>query len=175
MDTSQLDLALHWTARLSAILFAITLASPAWSTRALRGSRQLYLAFMLAHTAHFVFVVRLAQATAGENMFPGGRSVDDVGGWPTVFGIMSFFYALAIVGLIARRAGSTPGHRLRLANRIATTMIGFMFIVTYVQLTFQSSWFALLGILVTVGVLIDTFGEKVRRWRCFPGAPEGAA
>ena len=173
MDTSQLDLAVHWTARLSAVLFAIALASPAWSTRVSRGSRDLYTAFILAHTAHFFFVAWLANATAGQNMFPGGRSVDDVGGWPTVLAIFAFFYALAFVGLVARRAGPNAGHGLRVANRVTTICLAILFVITYVGLIPQSPWYAVPAGLITAGLVIDAFGGIIRRSRCLNCSSEG--
>lgn len=40
-----------------------------------------------ASAAHFVAVSRFAHATNGGNLFPGGRSLDDMGGWPTVLAV----------------------------------------------------------------------------------------
>ena len=58
----------------------------------------LYLGFMAAHAAHFTLVARYAMVTGGQGLFPGGRSMNDVGGWPTVASIYTFFAGLAFTG-----------------------------------------------------------------------------
>lgn len=165
MDTSHLYLVVHWTARLSAVLFAAALLAPALSSLSARRAQTLYLGFIIAHTLHFSFVAWLAKVTGGENMFPGGRSVGDVGGWPAVLGIFAFFYTLALVGLVARRAGPRAGLGLRAAGRFSTTFIGFMFVSTYVPLIARSQWYALPAALVAAGVAVDAIAGRIRRCR----------
>jgi len=106
-------------------------------------------------------------------MFPGGRSVADVGGWPTVFSIFAFFYALAFTGFAARRAGPHAGPTLRLANRMTTACIGLLFVVTYVGLIPHSLLYAVRGALVTLGMIIDALGNTIRQPHCLRCAAEG--
>ncbi|UVT15541.1 MAG: hypothetical protein H8K04_17320 [Nitrospira sp.] len=176
MDPVHIDLAVHWSARLSALLFAVALALPALIPRLSRHASALYFAFMMVHTVHFGFVVWMAHMTGGANMFPGDRSVADVGGWPTVFSIFAFFYALAFVGLVARRAGPNVGHTLRLASRVTTTCLGLIFVGTYLSLIPQSLWYAVPGAFVTLGMIIDVLGNIGRQTHCLRCAvQEGAA
>ena len=83
------------TARASALLFAAAQGSSALKP-AQRASRPLYVAFMVAHAVHIVAVTRYAVRTGGRNLFPGGRSLQDVGGWRTVAGIYGAFAGLAL-------------------------------------------------------------------------------
>ena len=53
---------------------------------------------MVAHAVHFVAVTRYAVRTGGRTFFPGGRSLQDVGGWRTVAGIYGAFAGLALTG-----------------------------------------------------------------------------
>ena len=103
--------AVQLTARTSALLFAGAQAASALGPRAERASRLLYLAFMAAHAVHFTVVARYAVVNGGRDLFPGGRSLNDVGGWPTVAGIYTFFSGLAVTGWAAgapRAAGRPP-------------------------------------------------------------------
>jgi hypothetical protein len=149
----------HWSARLSAILFALSLAAPVLPRFLARRSESLYLGFVAANTVQFLFVTLLALATGGANMFPGGRSVADVGGWPAVFGIFAFFYTLAFVGWVGRRAGASS--RLRTAGVLSRAFVGFMFVSTYVPLIARSAWYALPCALVAAAVVVD-----LTRWAC---------
>ena len=153
MSVAALHLAISWTARLSAVLFAFSLIVPALSGH--RGhSGRLQVAFILAHTLHFAFVAWLAGVSGGAGMFPGGRSVAEVGGWPVVLAIFALFYAVAFIALTARRAGAAQ-KRLRTAGKLATVFIGFMFVATYLPLVTRSGWYALLALLVTAAVGAD--------------------
>lgn len=167
MSVEELYTAVHWTARTSAMLFATALLAPM-----LRLRRPLlpYVGFMVAHTIHFAFVVWLAVVVRGERMFPGGRDMGDVGGWAAVFGIFAFFYLLATAGLLARRRGTEAGRALRLTGRFATTFLGYMFVSTYVPLLARSGFYALPAALITLAVLVDLFGDKLRRMRCLAAA-----
>jgi hypothetical protein len=152
---STLYLAVHWTARLSGLLFAAALAVPAlFSVSACRRD-ELYLAFLLALTVHFGCVTWLATANGGSNMFPGGRSVAQVGGWPVVFGIFALFHAIVVVGFAARRAKSPVRRGLRWAGTFSRGFIGLAFVGTYLPLLAQSWWYALPGALVAGAVCVD--------------------
>ncbi|HWO08670.1 MAG TPA: hypothetical protein VNN80_04300 [Polyangiaceae bacterium] len=157
MTVPDLYTAVHWTARASAVLFALALWAPVLG---LRRQQRPYLAFMVAHTVHFGFVVWLALVTGGARMFPGGRDIADAGGWPAVFGIFAFFYALASVGLLARHRGRDAGGALRLGGHLATTFLGYMYVSTYVGLVTRSPWYALPAALVGVAVLVDLAGSR---------------
>lgn len=123
--------AVRLTARASAVLFAAAQATSAPGLRATRASRPLYLAFMAAHAVHFTVVSRYAIANGGRDLFPGGRSMNDVGGWPTVLGIYTFFAGLALTGWITGRPAVSSRPRMRVAGRAANGLIAAMFIGTY--------------------------------------------
>jgi hypothetical protein len=171
MSVTELYTAVHWTARTSGVLFALALLAP---TLGLRRPLVPYVGFMLAHTIHFSFVVWLAVVTGGARMFPGGRDIADVGGWPAVFGVFTFFYVLASVGLLARRRGSDAGRALRLGGHFATTFLGYMFVSTYVPLITRSPWFAAPAALITIAVFADLLGERLGRLVCI-GRPSAGA
>ena len=105
-STAQVYRAVQLTARSSALLFAAAQATSALGPRAGRAPRLLYLAFMAAHAVHFAVVARYAVVNNGRDLFPGGRSLHDVGGWPTVAGIYTFFAGLADHRLDRRRSPS---------------------------------------------------------------------
>jgi hypothetical protein len=166
MDAADLHRIVHWTARASAALFSAALVAPALLRSSARGSRRLYLAFVAAHTVHFSFVVWLAKARGGRDMFPGGRSIADAGGWPAVFGIFAFFYALASIGLLARSDWAQGRPAVRVAGSLATGFLGFMFASTYAPLIARSPWYALGAAVVTVAVAVDVLAPLARRLRC---------
>jgi hypothetical protein len=169
MNSSDLYIAVHWTARLSALLFAAALLAPVLLREqdGRRRSQVLFLAFLAAHTVHFSFVLALAFETGGKRMFPGGRDIADVGGMPAVFGIFAFFYLLAVAALLQRRAGSRAGTLLRVAGRFSTAFLGYMFVTTYIPLVERSPWYALPAALIATAVVLDLFAEKFRHVRCF--------
>jgi len=109
MSTVQVHRVVRLTARTSALLFAA-----AQMTSALRSakpaSRPLYAAFLAAHGAHFVAVTRYAVLTGGQHLFPGGRSLADVGGWPAMAGIFVAFSGLAVTGWLAEAPSLTARH-----------------------------------------------------------------
>lgn len=172
MSSSDLYVAVHWTARLSALLFAAALVAPSLFREpdGRRRSQLAFVAFLAAHTVHFASVLALISETGGNKMFPGGRDVADVGGMPAVFGIFAFFYLLATLALLERRAGPRAGTTLRLAGRCSTAFIGYMFVSTYIPLVERSPWYALPAALIATAVLLDLFAERVRHLRCFSGA-----
>ena len=167
MTDADLLVLVHWTARLSAVTFSAALLTSALSARR---SRVLDIGFLVAHTIHFSFVVRLALATGGKNMFPGGKDIADAGGWPAVFGIFAFFYLLAGTALIARHLGSRASRPMRALGQLSTVFIGFMFVKTYLPLVARSYWYVLPAALVTTAVAADVLGSKLRRLKCLAPA-----
>ena len=123
--------AVRLTARTSALLFAGAQVTSALGPRAARASRPLYLGFMAAHAVHFMVVSRFAIITGGRNLFPGGRSMHDVGGWATVLGIFAFFAGLAATGWAAGSPAAASRRGLRVAGRVATRVMGAMFVSPY--------------------------------------------
>lgn len=173
MDTADLYLAVRLTARLSALLFAVALIAPLVLRTGQRQPRSLlpFVAFVAAHSVHFGFVIALVLATGGEGMFPGGQDVADAGGLPAVFGIFAFFYLLAGVALVQRRAGPRAGWALHLAGRFSTVFLGYMFVSTYIPLVARSPWYALPTTLVATAVFLDLGSEKLRVMSCLRRAP----
>lgn len=163
MDAADLFLAVHLTARLSALLFATALIAPVLLQQRQRLSQAPFVAFVAAHTVHFGFVIGLVLETGGEGMFPGGRDVADAGGLPAVFAIFAFFYLLAGLALVERRAGPSAGKMLHWAGRFATVFLGYMFVSTYVPLVERSPWYALPAALVATAVLVDLLSGKLRK------------
>jgi hypothetical protein len=138
-STPALYRAVRLTARTSALLFSAAQASQAMGSRAAYAWRPLYVGFMAAHAAHFAVVTRYANATGGRGLFPGGRNLHDVGGWPTVAGIYTFFAGLAGTGWAAGSfARNSPG--VGIAGRIATVIIAAMFVGTYLGQVRRSGW-----------------------------------
>ena len=72
------------TARTSALLFAAAQAASALGPRSGRAPKLLSLTFMGAHAGHFTAVATYAAVNGGRDLFQGARSMNDVGGWPTV-------------------------------------------------------------------------------------------
>ncbi|HEX6757823.1 MAG TPA: hypothetical protein VF086_05330 [Propionibacteriaceae bacterium] len=159
MNASALHKHVRLTARSSALLFAAAQATPALGGRAARASRPLYLGFMAAHAAHFTVVARYAKVTGGRALFPGGRSMKDVGGWPTVAGIYSFFAGLAVTGWATGGPAAMSKHRMRVAGRTATGLIGAMFFGTYIGQVSQSRWYALPATLVGTAVIANVAAQ----------------
>lgn len=134
------------TGRLSAALFAGALVGAALAWHAVR----LWLAFMAAHTIHFAAVAWFAVVNDGQNLFPGGRSLAEAGGWPALLAIAAFFYALALISLASM---TRPfARRLRMAGVLTTGIIGFMFLAVYVPMLRIAAIFVLLAAAI-VGAL----------------------
>jgi hypothetical protein len=119
------------TARTSAVLFATAQAASAIPPGR-RVSRGFYAAFLAAHAVHFVAVARYAVRTGGHNLFPGGRSLADVGGWRTMAGIYVAFAGLAVIGWLAHGPSVHRGW-LSAAGRAANGVIAAMFASVYLQ------------------------------------------
>ena len=86
-------------------------------------------------------------------------------------GIYALFYAVAFLGLAARRERA---RRLRAAGRFSTAFIAFMFVATYLPLVARSPWYALPATIVTLAVVVDAKAGKLRRLRCFTDATSEA-
>jgi hypothetical protein len=93
---------------------------------------------------HFSAVTRYALLTGGRNLFPGGRSLRDAGGWRTVAVIFGSFAGLAAIGWFAQPRGSTSAPLgTAAAGRAATGLIAAMFVGTYLGKVSRSRWYAL--------------------------------
>jgi ABC-type amino acid transport system permease subunit len=151
LSAAALYRAVRWTARSSALLFAAAQATHALRPR-MRGWRSLYLGFMAAHAAHFAAVARYAKVTGGRSLFPGGRNLNDVGGWPTVAAIYAMFAGLAFTGWVTDSAQSTNRRGVALGGRVATGIIGAMFAGTYLGQLPRSAWNAVPAGIVSAAV-----------------------
>lgn len=156
--------AVRLTARTSALLFAAAQAATAVGAPARPMGRALYLSFMAAHAVHFVAVTRYGRMIGGRNLFPGGRSVSDVGGWRTVVAIYAAFATLAITGWI----GGSPAVTERVpvvtaADPIATGVIATMFVGTYLGQLRNSPVYAVPAVLVAGATLARILsGRRLR-------------
>jgi hypothetical protein len=157
--------AVRLTGRGSAVLFAAAEATHALGPRAGRATRRLYVGFLVTHAVHFVVVAEYAIVTKGRNLFPGRRSLDAVGGWPTVAGIYTAFAGVALAGWPAG-PGSPGGLRLRLAGSVARALIGALFVGTYLGQLRQSRWYAVPAVMVGAAVIAQPLvGPATRRPR----------
>jgi hypothetical protein len=172
--------AVRLTARSSAALFASAQAAQALRPTATRAWRSLYLGFMAAHATHFAVVARYARATGGRALFPGGRNLNDVGGWPTVAAIYTLFSGLALTGWAA---GGPPGAKrrgARIAGRVAIEVIGAMFVGTYLGQLPRSAWNAVPATIVGAAVLANLRAgihpsDASARWVADPTRAEALA
>ena len=136
MSTLRLRQTVRLTARSSALLFAgSALATATGGQAAQAAARPLYLGFLLAHATHFAAVARYAVRTDGRDLFPGGRSLQDVGGWSSVLSIYSLFASLALAGWPV--SGGGVRGPLRVVGLGATGAIGVLFAGTYAASAFQ--------------------------------------
>lgn len=124
VPVSRLHRAVRLTARASALLFAGSQVAPAGGLRTARAARSLYLGFAAAHAAHFVLVARYAKVVDGRNLFPGGRGLRDVGGWPTIWAIYLLFAALVVSSWPTVAAWGAPERSRLRAARAASALIG---------------------------------------------------
>lgn len=161
-STARIYRAVQLTARTSALLFAAAQASSALGPRTGRSAGRLYLAFMAAHAVHFTVVARYAVANGGRDMFPGGRSMHDVGGWATVAAIYSLFAGLAVTGWTTSdpRAARTPA--LRLTGQAATGLMAAMFVGVYLGQLRRSRWYAVPATAVAGAVTARLVAQRAR-------------
>jgi hypothetical protein len=152
-STDALYRAVRLTARSSAMLFAAAQATQVLGPRAAQAWRPLYLGFMAAHATHFTVVARYAKITGGRALFPGGKNLTDVGGWPTVAAIYTLFAGLAATGWAAGASPPRSTRGLGFAGRVATGTIGVMFVGTYLGQLPRSGWNAMPAAIVASAVL----------------------
>ena len=74
--------------------------------------------------------------------------MNEVGGWPTVAGIYTFFAGLVFTGWATRTPATSAKPAMRMADRVATGLIGAMFVGTYVGQLSQSRWYGVPAALV---------------------------
>jgi hypothetical protein len=130
-STAAVYRAVRLTARTSALLFSAAQATHVLRPRAGRAWRLLYIGFMASHAAHFTVVARYGKITGGRALFPGGRNLNDVGGWPTVAAIYTLFAGIAATGWAAGASPARSRRGVRIAGRVANVIIGAMFAGTY--------------------------------------------
>lgn len=165
MRTAQLYRSVQLTARSSALLFAGAQATSALGPRAWWLSRPLYLVFMAVHAVHFTVVARYAVVNGGRDLFPGGRSLSDVGGWPTVAGIYTLFAGLTITGWVTGGARVAGRPALGLIGNLATSLIAAMFVGVYAGQLRRSRWYAVPATAVAGSVAASLLAERVRGLR----------
>ncbi len=157
--------AVQVTARTSALLFAAAQAASALGPRTGRAPRRLYLAFMAAHAVHFTVVARYAALNNGRDLFPGGRSLHDVGGWATVAGIYTFFAGLAVTGWATGTPRAASQRAMRIVGQTATWVMAGMFVEVYLGQLPRSRWYAVPAIAVVGAVTAKVVGERLRQRR----------
>jgi hypothetical protein len=131
VDQGQVEFLVRVTARISAAAFVAALiavsirrGNPARVSHALR----LFIAFILAHTIHFVAVLWLAVMTAGQNIRARG-------GWIVVLPVAGLFYLAAFailrdwINLNARRVVSRGD---RWTSHAGIILIALIFLNSYV-------------------------------------------
>ena len=171
MKTASLHRVVRLTARTSAVLFTSAQVTQALGMRGEsgpttardhparllppRGWRLLYLAFVSAHAIHFAAVARFAHRTDGRALFPGGRDMKNVGGWPALLGIFGLFFALAATGWITARSVARDRSVSRGIGSTATALIGAMFVSFYWGQVPQSRWYAVPGAIISAAVLAN--------------------
>ena len=154
--------AVHLTARTSALLFAGAQAASARGAKAGSASRRLYLAFMAAHAVHFTVVTRYAQVNGGRDLFPGGRSLHQVGGWRTVVRIYGFFSSLALLGWVAGPPRAAGRHPVSPLGNGATGLIAAMFVGVYLGQLPRSPWYAVPATTVAGAVTANFLAQRRR-------------
>lgn len=171
-DARRADLlsVVRWTARASGLLFASAVSATAISPSTRRASRWLYLGFAMTHAVHFAAVARYAVVTGGQNLFPGGRSLRDAGGWPTVLVIFAGFGALVAAGrTTVVAAGSNRAHSA-VAGRAAIGLIGAMFAGMHLGQVRQSRWRALPATLIALSVAANILSDRRSRQQVLTGS-----
>ena len=147
LDPEETALLVRATARVSALVFAASLAAAARRLAAgtdIRAARRADIAafgaFLGTHTIHFASVLMLAAATGGEN-------IRDAGGWiPTLAAAGAFYASSASVlrGKLRQTArwATSGARRLDVATM---AILWLVFFQAYALRLFQSVWFAALA------------------------------
>jgi hypothetical protein len=151
MDLPQIESIVRVTARISAAAFAtalIVFASSGLHRRHIRRAVHFLIAFVLAHTIHFLAVAWLAMATQGEN-------IQARGGWAVALPAAALFYASAFGVLRAWNAfasGRAVSNGERLAAYGGVAVIALVFLNSYVArvATLPVYWFPTIGMIVIV-------------------------
>ena len=146
---SRLHRTVRLTARASGLLFAAAHGASALESPRTT-SRALYRAFLVAHAVHFAAVARYATATGGRGLFPGGRSLQDVGGWRTILGIYAFLAGLALTGQGAVAPTRTASPAVGVPAQVATGLVASMFVGTYLGQLVHSRWYLVPALLIGV-------------------------
>ena len=163
LTTAQVYRAVRLTARTSALLFAGAQATSAFGPRAAPASRRLYLAFMAAHAVHFTFVSTYAKINGGRDLFPGGRSLNQAGGWPTVLSIYTLFSSLAVSGWAAGGPLATAHPKIGTIGHAATRVIAAMFVGVYLGQVTRSPWYAVPATAVAGAATANILSQHRRR------------
>lgn len=161
-STARVHRAVQLTARTSALLFSAAQATSALGPRTGSAPRLLYLAFMAAHAIHFSVVARYAVVNGGRDLFPGGRSLQDAGGWATVAAIYTFFAGLAVTGWATGTPRAASTHATRIVGRTATWLMAAMFVEVYLGQLPRSRWYAVPATVVAGAVTANVVGERLR-------------
>jgi uncharacterized protein len=151
------------TARGSALLFAAAQATSALGPRTGRAPRLLYLAFMAAHAVHFTVVAAHAKVNGGRDLFPGGRSMNEVGGWATVVGIFASFSGLAVTGWATGASRATGRPLMRAIGQAATSVMAAMFVGVYLGQVPRSPWYAVPATVVAGAASANVLAGRLRR------------
>ena len=160
LTTAQVYRAVRLTARTSALLFAGAQAASAFGPRAAPVSRRLYLAFMAAHAVHFSVVSTYAVVNGGRDLFPGGRSLNQAGGWPTVVSIYTLFSGLALTGWAAGGPLATTHPKMGTVGHAAIRVIAVMFVGVYLGQLTRSPWYALPATAVAGAATANTLSRR---------------
>lgn len=163
VSTAQVHRAVQLTARGSALLFAAAQATSALGPHTGRAPRRLYLAFMAAHAVHFSAVAWYAKRNEGRDLFPGGRSLSEVGGWPTMVGIFAFFSGLAVTGWVFGAPRATDQPVQRAAGQAATWLMAAMFVSVYLGQVPRSRWYAVPAAALAGTVSANVVARRLRR------------
>ena len=161
MKTTSLHRAVRLSARSSAVLFTSAQLSQALRLPTPRAWRPLYVAFVAAHAIHFAFVARFAHRTQGRALFPGGRNMHDVGGWPTVLGIFASFLILATLGWTAADPAHAHSGGRRRAGLAGTPLIGAMFVSFYLGQLPRSARHAAPAAVIGAAVLANVASRTI--------------
>jgi hypothetical protein len=148
---SLLVLAVRWTARVSAGLFASALL--AFTIERARGWRPrsslaVLVSFLVVHTIHFGVVLALASATLGEN-------IRRRGGWVpmALVGVLFYLASLALLRAWYRQARGLPlGRAGQLGTQAGVPLVGLIFFQAYATRARSSVGFALFAALLVFAV-----------------------